>query len=86
MEPDFYAVEVPQEKWAWFIFPWNLNEDLRTLLPKTLYEPKTKDEIKRAFKDQFKINVPQDHIKTTLKDLAAMGKVKKVGKKWAKAE
>lgn len=86
MEPDFYAVEVPKEKWAWFIFPWNLNEDLRTLLPKTLSEPKTKAEIKKAFKTQFKISVPPDLIKTTLKDLEAMGKVKKAGKKWALAE
>jgi hypoxanthine phosphoribosyltransferase len=86
MEPDFFAVEVPKERWAWFIFPWNLHEDLRTLLPKTLYEPKSEAEIKRAFKAQFKIDVPPALVKTTLKDLVAIGKVKKAGKKWARAE
>jgi len=84
MEPDFYAVEVPKERWAWFIFPWNLHEDLRTLLPKTLYEPKTEAEIKQAFRSQFKISVSPALIRVTLKDLAAMGKVKKDGKKWVK--
>jgi hypoxanthine phosphoribosyltransferase len=86
MEPDFYAVEVPKEKWTWFIFPWNLHEDLRTLLPKTLYEPMSEAEVRRAFKAQFKIDVSPALVKITLKDLTAMGAVKKAGKKWAKVE
>jgi hypoxanthine phosphoribosyltransferase len=83
MEPDFYAVEVPQEEWTWFIFPWNLHEDLRTLLPKTLHEAKSVPEIKKAFRQQFTINVPEDLIKITLKDLTVLGKVKRSGVKWA---
>jgi uncharacterized protein len=86
MEPDFFAIKVPKEQWAWFIFPWNLHEDLRTILPKTLYGPKSEAEIKKAFKAQFKIDVSPALIKTTLKDLVAMGKAKKTGKKWARRE
>ena len=65
MEPDFFAVEVPKEQWTWFIFPWNRHEDLRTLLPKTLYEPKSEAEVRRAFKVQFKIDVSPTLVKTT---------------------
>ncbi len=82
IEPDFYAVEVPKEKWAWFIWPWNLHEDLRTLLPKTLYEPKTVPQIKKAFREQFHITVPESHIRMTLNDLAKRGAVRKNGKAW----
>jgi hypoxanthine phosphoribosyltransferase len=80
--PDYYSVEVPKERWTWFIFPWNVHEDLRTLLPKTLYEPKDVAEIKRAFRAQFKITVTEALVRRTLRDLCAAGKVKRSGKKW----
>lgn len=34
--PDFYAEEVPEEKWTWFIFPWNVYEDLTTIITRML--------------------------------------------------
>lgn len=83
--PDFYSEAVPAERWTWFIFPWNLHEDLRTLLPKTLHQPKTGQEIKQAFKEQFQINVPYPLIRRTLDDLAAEGKIWMAGRKWNRA-
>lgn len=85
IEPDFYAVKVPKEDWTWFIFPWNLHEDLRTLLPKTLYEPKDVAGIQDAFKKQFQIDVSEDLVRTTLKNLEADGRVAKKGKHYSKA-
>lgn len=85
VEPDFYSVKVSEDNWTWFIFPWNVHEDLRTLLPKTLYEAKSVPEIKKAFRQQFKITVPEDDIRITLKDLLAAGKVQRAGRKWIKA-
>jgi len=82
IEPEFYTVEVPKEKWTWFIFPWNLNEDLRTILPKTLYEPKTVEEIRAAFKKQFFIQPTTAMLRNTLRDLAAEGRVVRRGAKW----
>ncbi|QLH75729.1 MAG: phosphoribosyltransferase [Methanomassiliicoccales archaeon] len=83
-EPDFYSVKVPKEVWTWFIFPWNLHEDMRTLLPKTLYQGRTEQEIVTAFKDQFQIDISEDLARTTLKDLEAIGKVKRTGRYWVK--
>jgi hypothetical protein len=83
-EPDYYEVEVPEEDWTWFIFPWNLHEDLRTILPKTLYEGKTEDDIRKAFKEQFQIDVSEDLIRGTLKDLEASGTAKRSGRTWHK--
>ncbi|MBI0583653.1 MAG: phosphoribosyltransferase [Methanomassiliicoccus sp.] len=84
MEPDFFSVRVPEDRWTWFIFPWNLHEDLRTLLPKTLGEAKSETEIRRAFKSQFKIDVPLPLVKSTLKELKETGKVKKTADRWAR--
>jgi uncharacterized protein len=84
IEPDFYSVRVVEHDWTWFIFPWNLHEDLRTILPKTLYEGKTEDEIRNAFKDQFQIDVSEDLVRITLKDLEAEDKVRRQGRVWTR--
>jgi hypoxanthine phosphoribosyltransferase len=82
IEPDYYSVMVPKDEWTWFIFPWNLHEDMRTLLPKTLTEPRSAPGIKVAFKKQFQIEVPTWLIKETLKVLEATGKVKESSEGW----
>jgi hypoxanthine phosphoribosyltransferase len=84
IEPDFYSVKVPENDWTWFIFPWNLHEDMRTLLPKTLFEGKTEQEIRQAFKDQFQIEVSEELVRGTLKDLEGMNKVKRSGRFWVR--
>lgn len=83
--PDFYSVEVPEDNWAWFIFPWNRNEDLRTLIPKTLYEEMGVADIQKAFREQFQMNIPLEDVNITLGDLEAAGKVKRSGEKWTRA-
>lgn len=81
-EPDYYTVEVPKEKWTWFIFPWNLNEDLRTLTPKTIHRPSSVVDIRAAFKKQFLIDPPDDMVRTALHELEAEGKVVQRRSKW----
>lgn len=84
IEPNFYSVKVPKEEWTWFIFPWNLHEDLRTLIPKSFVGGKTEDEIRRAFNANFKIDVPEELVRSTMKDLEAEGKVRRSGRTWVK--
>ncbi|MEM0449897.1 MAG: phosphoribosyltransferase [Methanomassiliicoccales archaeon] len=86
IEPDYYSVKVAEKEWTWFIFPWNLHEDLRTLLPKTLAEGRTEDEIRERFKEQFQIEVGEDLVRGTLKDLEAAGKVKRTGRTWVRVK
>ena len=85
IEPDFFAVRVPKEDWTWFIFPWNVHEDLRTLLPNVLYEPKDIAGIQAGFRNQFQIDVSEYMVKDTLANLEADGRVVKKGKSWSKA-
>lgn len=84
IEPDFYSIRVEEKDWTWFIFPWNLHEDLRTILPKTLYEGKTEDEVRGAFRDQFHIEVSEVLVRETLKDLEAQGTIQRKGRIWQK--
>ncbi len=80
--PDYYSDEVPEDKWTWFIFPWNVYEDMRNLIPKTLYKPRTVEGVKDALKEQFQINVKKSIINEVLKDLKKREVVKKNGNYW----
>ncbi len=80
--PDYFSEEVPEDKWTWFIFPWNVYEDMRNLIPKTLYKKRNKREIKNALKEQFEIDVPMKIISEVLEDLERRGIVKKASTKW----
>jgi len=80
--PDYYSEEVPEDRWTWFIFPWNVYEDLRNLIPKTLYKKKGTREIKESLKDQFQIDVKLRVVGEILKDLEKRGVVRKKDRKW----
>ncbi len=77
VEPDYYSVFVPKDRWTWFIFPWNVNEDLYTLIPKALYEPKNIEGIIAALYEQFDIKPSKQRVATALKHLVDRGEVVK---------
>ena len=84
--PDYYAAPVPEDKWTWFIFPWNVYEDLRNLIPKTLYENKSMREIKDALREQFQIEVKLPIISEVLRDLEKREIVGRKGGRWGKMQ
>ena len=80
--PDVYSYSISGNDWTWFILPWNVLEDMRTILPKTLYEPKNNKEIQNAFIEQFQIEPSATLISKTLRDLERLGKVKENNGLW----
>ena len=82
IEPDYYSEFVPKSNWKWFIFPWNLHEDLFNLIPKTLYRERDVWAIAIALNEQFSIDVDPDKLNEVLSDLAHKGKIRKVGDNW----
>lgn len=75
--PDFFAHE--QSEWTWFVFPWNLYEDLTHLTPKTLSEPRTPETAAAALETQFQISPPPDVIQRVLDRLVVRGDVSNDG-------
>ena len=82
-EPDFYSVKVPKEDWTWFVFPWNFYEDMRTLVPKTLYERKDLEGVCCAMREQFQVNVDRKQVDGTLNELRDQDKVEVKDGKWS---
>ncbi|HKJ96220.1 MAG TPA: phosphoribosyltransferase, partial [Thermoplasmataceae archaeon] len=37
--PDYYAEAIEEKAWTWFIFPWNIYEDLDNLVGRSLVKP-----------------------------------------------
>jgi len=68
--PDFYSVEVPKEEWTWFIFPWNFNEDIQSLVAKALNDVRAAEEIKEVLKKHCQIAVEERVIYNALLTLA----------------
>ncbi len=68
--PDFYADEVPEEKWTWFIFPWNVYEDLTTIIVKMLSQESLDcNGILDAFQKYFYIKPKKYMLRNSLKML-----------------
>lgn len=86
-EPDYYSEIVSEENWTWFIFPWNVYEDLRNLIPRTLNDGALDlKEIKRALLSNFQIEVKERLIREILNYLALRKTVKQEGNKWGISE
>lgn len=81
IEPNYYSVEVPHENWTWFIFPWNFNEDIRTLVKNAMEHGRTPQTIKKTLNEYCKISVSEDIIAEVLSDLDSREPAKKQGKR-----
>ena len=73
--PDYYAKHVEKDQWTWFIFPWNIREDLRNIVPKALDEPASLKELKSVLKKRFSIEPPEDLLSEILEACVKAGTV-----------
>jgi hypoxanthine phosphoribosyltransferase len=74
--PDYYAKHVEKDQWTWFIFPWNVREDLRNIVPKALDEAATLSELQTSLKQRFSIEVPRDLLEESLEACIQAGTVR----------
>jgi hypothetical protein len=73
--PDYYSEMVPKDRWTWFIFPWNRDEDFYSLVPKALYEPGDREQIGKRLQEQFDIDAGEDMVARALSLLQRYGKI-----------
>ncbi len=83
--PDYYHVHVPKEDWTWFVFPWNFNEDIRTLVKRVFDDSREglgEKMVKSLLKKRFQISVRPTNIKIALSELQKNAVIKKANTKW----
>ena len=78
--PDYYSDLITEKNWAWFIFPWNVYEDLNNLIRKSLTDKVNPDEVIDILKEDYDLDVSSLNIKEILNDFVAFGRMKKEGR------
>lgn len=73
--PDYYGDEVSQDNWTWFIWPWNVYEDLANLLSKVLKEKLDVQGIKQLLMEHYDLSIDDGHLARVLDDFAKSGKI-----------
>lgn len=84
--PDFYGEVVDQSEWTWFIFPWNVYEDIENLLMKVLNEKLNLAGIKELLKNQYDLDIGNSHLERVLRDFVKSGKLVERSQTFAKAD
>ncbi len=83
--PDFFAQEVDEKSWTWFIFPWNVYEDLDNLVGRSLVGSMTTSEIGEVLRQDYELNTESVNLEKVLEEFARGRKITNEGGKWSKA-
>ncbi len=84
--PDFYGELVDQKQWTWFIFPWNVYEDLDNLLMKAMKGKLNLAGIKALLKEQYDLDISSHHLDRVLNDFVRSGKLREESQNYVKVE
>lgn len=84
--PDYYGELVDQTQWTWFIFPWNVYEDLDNLLMKAMNSKLNLSGIKSLLKEQYDMDISDKHLEKVLNDFVISGKLKEESTNYVKVE
>lgn len=72
--PDYYAEEVPAERWVWVVFPWTYWEDLRVLTAQARPIGKDAAGVARILEDTCHLRVPVADVAQALSTAAPAAK------------
>lgn len=76
--PDYWGEK--QDTWQWIIYPWAVYEDMAGFIGKVLVQPMTKNEIRKALRQNFDIKIQGKELLEILDDMHLAGELKKTGK------
>jgi len=74
--PDYYAEEVTEENWKWFIFPWNRREDIRNLILNCTAGTSTTDDIMTCLQMKNDLFISKREFQETVSWLEHHGRIK----------
>ncbi|MCI2413261.1 MAG: phosphoribosyltransferase [Cuniculiplasma sp.] len=72
--PDYYAQFVTDKEWTWFIFPWNVYEDITNLSSKIEMKSNSVEEIRKKLEESFDLSVKNSVLEKVLMQMVHMGK------------
>ncbi|MCL4335083.1 MAG: phosphoribosyltransferase [Candidatus Thermoplasmatota archaeon] len=80
--PDFFAEPISKDNWAWFVFPWNITEDIYNLIMKTPLRTGTSPEFLSELQERFSLEINEESLKRYLGVLSGTGKIRYDDETW----
>lgn len=80
--PDFFAEPISKDNWAWFVFPWNITEDIYNLIMKTPLRTGTSSEFLSELQERFSLEINEESLKRYLGVLSGTGKIRYDDETW----
>jgi len=80
--PEYYSENIDEKGWAWFIFPWNFNEDMKNLVPKAIEGYMTQADIKKILDEKYDMKLSDVKLIEVLLRLESSGVLERKGKFW----
>jgi uncharacterized protein len=69
--PNYFAEEVPSDRWVWVVFPWTYWEDLRALAAKALPDGHDAAGVAQLLREKCHLDVPPVDVERALRQDAA---------------
>lgn len=82
-EPDYYGEKVDEAHWTWFIFPWNVYEDVTNLAGKLKFNSAGVDKIREMLNEHYMMKIDDLTLEKVLKQMKTMNKIKENGEKYS---
>ena len=82
-EPDYYGEKVEESQWTWFIFPWNVYEDVTNLTSKINFSSRSVEEIGILLREHYGLVVDNTTLGKVLSQMSMTGKIKENGRKYS---
>ncbi len=73
-EPDYYSDFVDDSQWTWFIFPWNVYEDVSNLSSKIKEKNLQLEDVKKKLNELYDMNIDSEQLEKVLKQMCALHK------------
>ncbi len=82
--PDYYAEEITEDNWKWFIFPWNRREDLRNLVYGCITDSGTSSDLTECLAKKYDLFISERELGDSLDWLEANKRITTDGKVFRK--
>jgi hypoxanthine phosphoribosyltransferase len=79
-KPDYFAREISDSQWTWFIFPWNVFEDVMNLTGKILKQGMPLEQIRSELKKSFDLDISHERLLEVLRYMEKLRKIMYDGK------
>ncbi|AAT43174.1 phosphoribosyltransferase [Picrophilus oshimae] len=71
-KPDFFGEDIRRDKWSWFIFPWNIYEDVYNLSKNIIDAPMGINIIEQKLRENYGLETEKINLNEIFKDYVEM--------------